>query len=309
MKVGRFAIAEGWEPFLALDNDLVVPWRKLGSAASGALGAAIARALSSGSNADFCAALPPLAALVAEGGAAEAEAIPMPEAPGPPVIPRNFICIGLNYRDHAIESKAEIPRQPLLFAKTGNALSSHGAAVPLPPLASKVDYEAELAVIIARRCSRVAAGEALRYVAGYTCANDVSARDFQFSDGQWYRGKSCDGFGPIGPWLVTPEEVGDPQKLRIRLHLNGQTMQDSSTSQLIFGIAELVAYISQCITLEAGDVISTGTPPGVGFARTPSVYLKPGDRMEVEIERVGRLSNTVASAAQPAAGTPAVSPG
>ena len=212
----------------------------------------------------------------------------------PPVRPQNFICVGLNYRDHAQETGLKIPEKPLLFAKTSNAINGHNFPVLMPEGTTQVDYEAELTVVIGRKCHRVSAADALSYVAGYTSGNDVSARDFQFGDGQWFRGKSIDGFGPIGPWIVTPSAVGDPHKLSIRLRLNGQTMQDSTTANLIFGIPELISFTSRNMTLMPGDVIMTGTPPGVGFTRKPPVFVKPGDRMEVEIERVGILVNTVA---------------
>jgi len=210
-------------------------------------------------------------------------------------MPRNFICVGLNYRDHAQETGLKIPEKPLLFAKTWNAINGHNCSVFMPEGTTQVDYEAELTVVIGRKCHRVSPADALSCVAGYTCGNDVSARDFQFGDGQWFRGKSIDGFGPIGPWIVTPSAVGDPHKLRIRLRLNVQTMQDSTTANLIFGIPELVSYTSRNMTLMPGDVIMTGTPPGVGFTRKPPVFVKPGDRMEVEIENVGTLANTIAS--------------
>ncbi len=217
----------------------------------------------------------------------------LPQAIAPPCRPLNFICVGLNYRDHALASGAEPPAAPLLFAKTGNAIHAHGAPIRLPQTSQKVDYEAELAVVIGRRCHGVSAADALAHVAGYCCGNDISARDFQFADGQWYRGKSGDGFGPFGPVIVTPKEAGDPHQLRIQLRLNGQKMQDSNTSNLIFSIPELIAYISKTITLESGDVIFTGTPPGVGFARKPPVYLKNADLMEVEIENLGILANSI----------------
>lgn len=212
----------------------------------------------------------------------------------PPVRPQNFICVGLNYRDHAQETGLKIPDKPLLFAKTSNAINGHNFPVPMPEGTTQVDYEAELVVVIGRKCHRVSAAEAPSCVAGYTCGNDVSARDFQFGDGQWFRGKSIDGFGPLGPWIVTPHAVGDPHQLRIRLLLNGQAMQDSTTANLIFGIPELISFTSRNITLVPGDVIMTGTPPGVGFTRKPPVFVKPGDRMEVEIEKVGTLVNAVA---------------
>jgi 2-keto-4-pentenoate hydratase/2-oxohepta-3-ene-1,7-dioic acid hydratase in catechol pathway len=296
MRVGRLRTAQGVEPFLLLKNGRALPWRALdASGTPEPLRDALRRACGPGDSEAFCAALPLLEEFAVSGGAERLaqQARELPDALEPPVIPRSFVCIGLNYRDHAIESGAQIPKQPLLFAKTGNALSGHNHPVRLPPTSTQVDYEAELAVIIGRRCSRVSAVRALDYVAGYTCANDVSARDFQFNDGQWYRGKTSDTFGPIGPFLVSRSEIADPQKLQIVLRLNGPTMQDSSTSNLIFGVAELIEFISRTITLFPGDVISTGTPPGVGFARKPPVYLKPGDIMEVEVEKVGVLRNPV----------------
>jgi 2,4-diketo-3-deoxy-L-fuconate hydrolase len=210
--------------------------------------------------------------------------------------PGKLICIGLNYRDHAAESNMPIPERPVMFSKFATAVIAPGEAVVLPATSEQVDYEAELAVVIGRRAKNVSAGRALDYVLGYTAFNDVSARDFQFADGQWQRGKSCDTFAPMGPTIVTTDVVPDPHNLSIKLILNGKTMQDSSTNQLIFGVPELVEFISQTITLEPGDVIATGTPPGVGFARKPPVFLRSGDVMEVEIERVGKLNNPVRAA-------------
>jgi 2-keto-4-pentenoate hydratase/2-oxohepta-3-ene-1,7-dioic acid hydratase in catechol pathway len=207
--------------------------------------------------------------------------------------PGKLVCIGLNYRDHAAESKGEIPASPITFSKYATAIQHPGAPIVLPSGSSKVDYEAELAVVIGRRGKHVPRERAYEHVLGYTNLNDVSARDFQFGDRQWQRGKSCDTFAPMGPSIVTADEVPDPHALRIQLRLNGQTMQDSSTAGMIFKVDELVAFISETVTLEPGDVIATGTPAGVGFARTPSVYLKPGDVVEVEIERLGVLSNPV----------------
>jgi 2-keto-4-pentenoate hydratase/2-oxohepta-3-ene-1,7-dioic acid hydratase in catechol pathway len=169
-------------------------------------------------------------------------------------------------------------------------------AVVLPRASTKVDYEAELAVVIGRVAKAVPKAKVYEHVFGYCCLNDVSARDFQFADGQWQRGKSCDTFAPMGPFVATTDEIPDPHKLPIRLRLNGQTMQDSRTDQLIFGVPELVEFLSSVITLEPGDVIATGTPAGVGFARKPPVFLKAGDRMEVEIEGLGILANPVAAA-------------
>jgi 2-keto-4-pentenoate hydratase/2-oxohepta-3-ene-1,7-dioic acid hydratase in catechol pathway len=210
--------------------------------------------------------------------------------------PGKLICIGLNYRDHAAESNMAIPERPVVFSKFSPAVIAPGEPVVLPASSEKVDYEAELAVVIGRRAKNVSAARALDYVLGYTVFNDVSARDFQFADGQWQRGKSCDTFAPMGPTIVTGDEVPDPHKLSIKLILNGKTMQDSNTDQLIFGVPELIEFLSQTITLEPGDVIATGTPSGVGFARKPPVFLRPGDMMEVEIERVGKLGNPVVAA-------------
>jgi 2-keto-4-pentenoate hydratase/2-oxohepta-3-ene-1,7-dioic acid hydratase in catechol pathway len=213
-----------------------------------------------------------------------------------PFQPRNILCVGLNYKDHAEESNIPPPTQPVLFAKWTSAAGGPGDPIILPPDTNEVDYEAELAVIIGRRCRSVTTTTALEYVAGYACMNDVSARDFQRGDGQWVRAKSQDTFGPFGPYLVTKDEVPDPQSLPIRCILNGRTLQDSNTNKMIFGVRELVAFITRGITLNPGDVISTGTPHGVGFAQKPPVFLKPGDNVKVEIDGVGRLSNKVIAA-------------
>jgi len=215
---------------------------------------------------------------------------------GLPFKPSNVICVGLNYRDHAAESGVPLPERPVLFAKLTGCIIAPGEPVVLPPDTNEVDFEAELAVVIGRRCRGVSASEALEYVAGYTCLNDVSARDFQRGDGQWVRAKSQDTFGPMGPYLVTGEDVPDPQGLPIRCWVNGQLLQDSNTDKMIFGVRELVAFISRGITLAPGDVISTGTPHGVGFARKPPVFLESGDEVVIEVEGVGQLSNPVKSA-------------
>ena len=210
--------------------------------------------------------------------------------------PGKLICIGLNYRDHAAESGASIPERPVVFSKFSSSVIAPGEAVILPAGSQQVDYEAELAVVMGRRAKNVSASRALDYVLGYTTFNDVSARDFQFADGQWQRGKSCDTFAPMGSPIVTTDRIPDPNRLSIKLTLNGETMQDSNTDQMIFSVPELIEFISQTITLEPGDVIATGTPHGVGFARKPPVFLKPGDFMEVEIEGVGKLGNPVVAA-------------
>jgi len=202
-----------------------------------------------------------------------------------------FICIGLNYRDHAIESGMEIPELPTVFTKYPNAICGHGDAIELPSVSTQVDYEAELAFVIGKKCKNVAKEDWRDVVFGYTCVHDVSARDYQLATSQWTIGKTFDTFGPMGPELVSKDEVADPHDLRIRLELNGETLQDSSTKQFVFDIPYLVEYLSKVMTLLPGDVISTGTPPGVGFARKPPIFLKPGDDVAVKIDGVGELRN------------------
>jgi 2-keto-4-pentenoate hydratase/2-oxohepta-3-ene-1,7-dioic acid hydratase in catechol pathway len=207
--------------------------------------------------------------------------------------PGKIICVGLNYRDHARETGQPIPDQPVLFPKYHNSVVGPGADVVVPPEADKIDYEAELAVVIGRRASRVAEADALAHVAGYACANDVSARSLQFRSTQWLLGKAIDTFLPLGPFLVTPDEVPDPQALGIRCLVNDEVRQSSDTGQMVFGVAELISFISRTITLEPGDLLVTGTPSGVGMAADPPRFLEPGDRMRVEIDGLGELDNTV----------------
>jgi 2-keto-4-pentenoate hydratase/2-oxohepta-3-ene-1,7-dioic acid hydratase in catechol pathway len=207
--------------------------------------------------------------------------------------PGKIVCVGLNYLDHAEEGGMELPKAPLLFAKWPNTLIGDGEAIVLPPESKEVDYEAELGVVIGTSAKRVSEADALDHVEGYICLNDVSARDMQFGDGQWTRGKSPDTFCPVGPRLVPREEIADPQQLGIRCILNGETMQDSSTSQMIFSVAEIIAYVSQAITLEPGDLIATGTPAGVGVFKDPKVLLKDGDEVAIEIDGLGTLTNPV----------------
>jgi 2-keto-4-pentenoate hydratase/2-oxohepta-3-ene-1,7-dioic acid hydratase in catechol pathway len=207
--------------------------------------------------------------------------------------PGKIVCVGLNYRDHAEESRLAVPKTPVIFSKFSSCVIAPGEPVVIPVSSEKVDYEAELAVVIGRRASHVTAERAYHYVLGYTAFNDVTARDFQFSDGQWQRGKSCDTFAPMGQTIVTTDEIPDPHALRITLTLNGVVMQDSNTSQMIFRVPEIIEFITNSVTLEPGDVIATGTPAGVGFARKPPVFLKPGDRMEVEVEHIGALGNPI----------------
>lgn len=206
--------------------------------------------------------------------------------------PGSVIAIGLNYADHAAESGLDAPSAPVMFPKLPQSVIGPDEAIRWTDEQSvEVDYEAELAVVIAHDIRDVDVGDALSHVLGYTCCNDVSARDAQFSDGQWLRSKSFDTFCPLGPWLVTPEDISDPQNLAITCTLNGQRLQDSNTANMIFGIAEIISYASRFFTLRAGDVITTGTPAGVGFARNPPIFLHAGDTVEVEIAEIGVLSN------------------
>ena len=211
----------------------------------------------------------------------------------PAVYPRKILAIGRNYVDHAIEGGAEPPKAPLIFNKLSNSLSAHNAPIVLPTISSQVDYEAELAVIIGRRAKRVDEATALDYVFGYTLINDVSARDLQFGDGQWTRGKGLDTFAPLGPFITTRDEIADVQSLNIEGRLNGEVMQSSNTGKMIFPVAYLISYLSQGMTLEPGDVIATGTPEGVGVFRDPPVLLKAGDVFEITIEKLGTLRNPV----------------
>ncbi|MEA2428704.1 MAG: hypothetical protein QOF37_2332 [Thermoleophilaceae bacterium] len=208
----------------------------------------------------------------------------------PPVTdPQKIVLLGLNYRSHAEEAGLEAPETPTFFAKFPNALAAHGAEVTLPPYSQKVDYEAEVAFVIGRRAKDVAEGDAVSYIAGYTLLNDLSARDYQFKTPQWLPGKVFDGSAPCGPALVTPDEAGPPDAIEISLTLNGEEMQHSTTADLIHSIPATVAYLSMLMTLEPGDIVSTGTPAGVGSVREPRVWLKPGDVTVVASPQLGRL--------------------
>jgi acylpyruvate hydrolase len=212
----------------------------------------------------------------------------------PPVLhPSKVVCLGLNYRDHALEAGMAIPTYPILFHKVAGSLTGHQQPIVIPRTSSQVDYEAELAAILGKRGKYIPEAEALSYVAGYTLANDVSARDLQFRTSQWTAGKMLDTFGPLGPALVTRDEVSDPHQLSIKTILNGQVMQDGNTAEMIFRVPFIISYLSGICTLEPGDVIMTGTPPGIGNVRTPPVFLQPGDSVTIEIERLGRLTNPV----------------
>lgn len=212
-----------------------------------------------------------------------------------PLVPTDILCIGLNYREHAAESGSAIPQNPMLFIKAGNTLNNPFDPIPIPKRSSEIDYECELAVIIGKTAKHVSRENALDYVLGYTCANDVSSRDWQrdknLGGGQFARGKSFDGFCPLGPCIVTKDEIPHPNRLKIKTTLNGQVMQDHTTADMIFDVATVIESLSSTMTLRAGAVILTGTPQGVGFARNPPVWMKAGDKVVIEIEKIGRLEN------------------
>jgi 2-keto-4-pentenoate hydratase/2-oxohepta-3-ene-1,7-dioic acid hydratase in catechol pathway len=230
-----------------------------------------------------------------------------PAAPGPTYeqsevkllapVPRppKFICVGLNYRDHAAEARMEIPKVPTIFSKFSSAVIGPSEPIVLPKASSKPDYEAEFAFVIGPGGRHIPASQAIEHVFGYTIVNDVSARDFQMATSQWLMGKTFDTFAPMGPWIVTRDEIADPHALDISLEIGGETLQRSNTRELIFKIPELIEYISSVVTLEPGDVVATGTPAGVGFARKPPRWLKAGDQVAVRIEGIGELSNPVAA--------------
>lgn len=207
--------------------------------------------------------------------------------------PRKIVCVGLNYRDHCEENNVPLPKSPVIFSKYATAVISPGEAIVKPAETEQLDYEAELAFVIGRTGRNIPEAEAMQYVAGYTILHDVSARDIQFSDGQWVRAKTFDTFAPMGPALVTADEIADPHNLAIRLDVNGEVLQHSNTRHLIFKIPFLISFLSRCFTWQPGDLVSTGTPAGVGAFRDPKVFLKPGDVVTIQIEGLGTLSNPV----------------
>jgi 2-keto-4-pentenoate hydratase/2-oxohepta-3-ene-1,7-dioic acid hydratase in catechol pathway len=237
--------------------------------------------------------------LIAEGGIERLQSAEVGAPVADPVLlapitdPEKIVCIGLNYRSHAAEAGIDPPTSPTIFAKYRNALAEPGATVTLPTTSEKVDYEAEVAFVIGRRASAVPEEDALDHVAGYTLFNDLSARDLQFATPQWMPGKVFDGSAPCGPALVTPDEAGPPDAIEISLQLNGETMQQASTADLIFSIAQLVAHLSTLMTLEPGDLVATGTPSGVGSVREPRIWLQAGDEVVVSSPTLGRLRNTL----------------
>ena len=212
-----------------------------------------------------------------------------------PMVERDaqIFCVGLNYADHAAENNVSPPTSPIFFSKLPTVVVTHGAEVPIPAITDMVDYEAEVAVVIGRRADRVTEAEAGACIAGYSIMNDVSARDLQRLDKQWFRGKNCNGFGPLGPWLVTADDIADAADMEVMLRVNGEERQHSNTKNLVFGPAALISILSQTLVLEPGDVISTGTPAGIGSCRKPPVYLRAGDRVEIEVAGIGILENTM----------------
>jgi 2,4-diketo-3-deoxy-L-fuconate hydrolase len=228
----------------------------------------------------------------------DANALPLVANPGRIAPPwsgcEKFICVGLNYADHAAETGAPVPTEPVLFMKTTSAIIGCNDAVVLPQNSIKSDWEVELGVVIGSKARYVSEAEALKYVAGYCVVNDLSEREYQLErGGQWDKGKGCDTFGPIGPWMVTADEVADPQQLSLWLEVNGKRFQNGNTRTMVFGVAQLVSYISRFMTLYPGDLISTGTPPGVGLGQKPPLYLKPGDEMRLGIAGLGEQRQRV----------------
>jgi 2-keto-4-pentenoate hydratase/2-oxohepta-3-ene-1,7-dioic acid hydratase in catechol pathway len=237
--------------------------------------------------------------LLQQNGSRRAPVRPLEGLSHAPLVDRDcrIFCVGLNYADHAAENGLNPPASPVFFGKLASVVTPQDKPIPLPLGSTQVDYEAELAFVVGRRARKLSEEAARSSIAGYTIMNDVSARDFQMGDGQWFRGKNCDGFAPLGPWLSTPDDLSDPHGLEIRLRLNGEELQHSNTRNLFFKPPKLLSFLSQTLTLEPGDVISTGTPAGVGFHRKPQVFLRPGDVVEVEIAEIGTLRNPVAASA------------
>lgn len=228
-------------------------------------------------------------------GRASGKVIPLAALRHAPLVDRNsrIFCVGLNYADHAAESNLPPPTSPIFFSKLSSVVIPHGCEIPLPAASNQVDYEAEMAVVLGKRADCVSEAAALDCIAGYTIMNDVTARDLQRADKQWFRGKNCNGFGPLGPWMATADEVPDAADLEITLRLNGQVRQHSSSKHLVFSPPALISRLSQTLVLEPGDVISTGTPAGIGSKQTPPVFLKEGDLIQIELSGVGILENRV----------------
>jgi 2-keto-4-pentenoate hydratase/2-oxohepta-3-ene-1,7-dioic acid hydratase in catechol pathway len=284
MQLVTYRTNGNWEAGVGIDGK-VVPTRALGPYPS------TVKELLSIDSARFDEMLEAASAAVKAPGALDISSVQLgPAIPNPDKI----ICLGLNYKDHAAEANLTLPSAPVLFAKYRNSLIGPYDDIVVPAAANAaVDYEVELAVVIGRRASHVSEPDALDYVAGYSAFNDVSARDLQMQTSQWGAGKAIDTFGPLGPGIVPARFIGDPQSLMLTTRVNGERLQHASTSQMIFSIAQTLAFITQFMTLEPGDVIATGTPAGVGFTRKPPIFLKDGDVVEVEIEKIGTLRNSV----------------
>jgi len=281
MKLVTFATENGPRLGLLQENHVI----DLNEASDGRLPADVLTFLQQGQ---------PAMQLAREIGHSAAADLPLSEVTllAPVPAPSKVVAIGLNYMDHCREQNIEPPKMPIIFAKFPSAVVGPGAAVRWDPaLTRQVDYEVELAVVMGRTARRVSAAEALDCVAGYTICNDVSARDLQFGDRQWVRGKSLDTFCPLGPWLVTKDEIPDPHDLSLRCTVNGEILQDSTTAEMIFGVPQLIEFISRAFSLLPGDVIATGTPDGVGVFRSPQIFLKDGDVVTVEVEGLGQLTN------------------
>lgn len=279
-----FVAEPGREARLGIaESGTIVPASSLGHGLPGTMADLLA---------DWETALPALEAAYRSSDTPETIELADLELLAPVPRPGKIVAAGVNYTSHGTEQAKDPPDHPVLFAKMPTAVIGDGAEIRWSPaLTQAVDFEAELAVVIGRTCRRVSESEALTFVAGYTCLNDVSARDLQYSDKQFVRGKSLDTFAPMGPWLVTANDIADPQALHIRCLVNGEVMQDASTAEMIFGVAHLVSFCSQAFTLEPGDVIATGTPAGVGWFREPKQMLHDGDEVVIEIEGIGRLVN------------------
>ena len=266
-----------------VEGDVIVPSASLGKGVPGTMAELLA---------DWPSGLATLQAALRAADQPQTIDLASVELLAPVPRPGKIVAAGVNYTSHGAEQSKTPLDHPVLFAKLPTSVVGPGAEVRWSPaLTAAVDFEAELAVVIGQTCRRVGIAEALQYVAGYTCLNDVSARDLQYSDKQFVRGKSLDTFCPMGPWLVTADEIPDPQALRIRCLVNGEVMQDASTAEMVFSVAELISFCSQAFTLEPSDVIATGTPAGVGWFREPKRMLRDGDEVTVEIERIGRLVN------------------
>lgn len=281
MRLVSFDAADGARAGVLEDERVVDAWAALGEPHRGSL-----RELIADGRVDDLRATVGNAGAAAHPRSAVSLRAPIPD-------PDKIICIGLNYGKHAAEAGIEAPASPTIFAKYRNALAATGATVALPANSSKVDYEAEVAFVVGRRAADVDEAEALDYVAGYTLLNDLSARDLQFSTPQWMSGKVFDGSAPCGPALVTPDEAGPHDGIEIRLTLNGEQMQGASTADLIFSVPQLLSHLSQLMTLEPGDIVSTGTPDGVGSVRRPRVWLAGGDEVVIESPTLGRLQTNL----------------